>query len=170
MARRGVWQLEKLCLSYCEFSGSSQGARWNLKHKSVRKFSMLTFLKCGCSLRQFLANGLPPFKEDNQWLQVDTKIRRGQHPFFTARFREWKMHQLSIRRQSVKWALHISLIDQNTNQSLLSSNSNSCTGSSVLLRTGIPLESVYHQVCLDHSDLCRFTTWYKCDDLRLGIT
>ena len=27
MARHGVWQLQKLTLSYCEFSGSSRGAR-----------------------------------------------------------------------------------------------------------------------------------------------
>lgn len=57
MALRGVWQLKKLVVSYCNFSGSSRG------------------------VRKFIDQELPAFKEKNPQLEVETVLDRGQHPF-----------------------------------------------------------------------------------------
>ncbi|XP_068664053.1 large ribosomal subunit protein mL43 [Aristolochia californica] len=56
MALRGVWQLQKLVVSYCDWGGSSRG------------------------IRAFMASYLPSFKENNQHLEVVTELIRGQHP------------------------------------------------------------------------------------------
>lgn len=32
MARQGVWQLKRLTVNYCNFSGSSRGARYAIEH------------------------------------------------------------------------------------------------------------------------------------------
>ncbi|KAH6558210.1 hypothetical protein KP509_1Z073600 [Ceratopteris richardii] len=57
MALRGVWQLKKLQVAYCDFSGSSKG------------------------VRRFIERELPAFKEQNPQLEVETQLIRGKHPF-----------------------------------------------------------------------------------------
>ncbi|XP_060185429.1 large ribosomal subunit protein mL43-like isoform X1 [Lycium barbarum] len=57
MALRGVWQLKKLVVSYCNWGGSSRG------------------------IRAFMESELPAFKEKNPQLEVVTELNRGQHPF-----------------------------------------------------------------------------------------
>ncbi|GAA0142044.1 ribosomal protein [Lithospermum erythrorhizon] len=56
MALRGVWQLEKLVVSYCNWGGSSRG------------------------IREFLQSHVSAFKETNPQLEVVAELNRGQHP------------------------------------------------------------------------------------------
>ncbi|WVZ25598.1 hypothetical protein V8G54_004142, partial [Vigna mungo] len=66
MALRGVWQLHKLIVSYCNWGGSSRGIR-TLQLKSVAGWA-------------FMESQLPIFKEKNPQLEVVTELIRGQHP------------------------------------------------------------------------------------------
>ncbi|KAK3148045.1 hypothetical protein QOZ80_3BG0289910 [Eleusine coracana subsp. coracana] len=56
MALRGVWQLQKLVVNYCDWGGSSRG------------------------IRTFMEQHLPAFRENNPHLEVVTELVRGQHP------------------------------------------------------------------------------------------
>uniref|UniRef100_A0A453IQ23 Large ribosomal subunit protein mL43 n=3 Tax=Triticinae TaxID=1648030 RepID=A0A453IQ23_AEGTS len=57
MAMRGVWQLQKLVVNYCDWGGSSRGIS-----------------------RAFMESHLPALKEKNPQLEVVTQLVRGQHP------------------------------------------------------------------------------------------
>ncbi|XP_044348094.1 uncharacterized protein [Triticum aestivum] len=56
MALRGVWQLQKLVVNFCDWGGSSKG------------------------IRAFMESHLPAIKEKNPQLEVVTQLVRGQHP------------------------------------------------------------------------------------------
>eukprot|EP00897_Mesotaenium_endlicherianum_P008808 jgi/Mesen1/7956/ME000422S07113 len=56
MSSYGVWQLRKLVINLCDFSGSSRGAR------------------------EFVDKVLPALQSSNPQLEISTQIRRGRHP------------------------------------------------------------------------------------------
>lgn len=62
MALRGVWQLKKLVVSYCNWGGSSRG------------------------IRAFMESELPALKEKNPQLEVITELSR-QHPYLKGIYR-----------------------------------------------------------------------------------
>ncbi|GMH42964.1 hypothetical protein BSKO_10886 [Bryopsis sp. KO-2023] len=78
MARRGVWHLDKMCLFYCEYSGSSRGAR------------------------EFLTHSFTQLKESSPWLTLDTQIRRGNHPFFLVRYRNGNTRLVDLKNKNLK--------------------------------------------------------------------
>ncbi|XP_021752186.1 54S ribosomal protein L51, mitochondrial-like [Chenopodium quinoa] len=63
MSLRGVWQLQKLIVSYCDWGGSSRG------------------------IRAFMETNLPSIKESNPRIEVVTELIRGQHPHLKALYR-----------------------------------------------------------------------------------
>ena len=60
MATRGVFQLRKLTVKYCEYGGSSKGAREFIRHRIVE-----------------FANKTPA-------AEVVTELRPGHHPYISA--------------------------------------------------------------------------------------
>ncbi|VVB06274.1 unnamed protein product [Arabis nemorensis] len=63
MAQRGVWQLQKLVVSYCNWGGSSRG------------------------IRAFMESELPAFIAKNPQLDVVPELSRGQHPYLKGIYR-----------------------------------------------------------------------------------
>lgn len=88
MARRGVWQLQKLTINYCDFSGSSKGTRYAIYlflyifdgMPNYVDFDVIPFR------REFLQSWLPRFKDENPHLEILEAMRRGIHPFISAHF------------------------------------------------------------------------------------
>ncbi|PSC67376.1 54S ribosomal mitochondrial [Micractinium conductrix] len=62
MSRRGVWQLRRLLVHYCDQGGSSRGTR------------------------EFVETMMPQFAADNPQLAVEAAVRRGQHPGLLAEY------------------------------------------------------------------------------------
>nr|GMC57279.1 54S ribosomal protein L51, mitochondrial-like [Ipomoea batatas] len=73
MALRGVWQLQKLVVSYCDWGGSSMG------------------------LRVFMESHLPALKEVNPHLEVVTELNRGQHPFLKGLYKNKNERVVSVK-------------------------------------------------------------------------
>ncbi|CAN6935526.1 unnamed protein product, partial [Brassica oleracea] len=63
MALRGVWQLQKLVVSYCNWGGSSRGTR------------------------AFMESELSALIQKNPQLEVATELSRGQHPYLKGIYR-----------------------------------------------------------------------------------
>ncbi|KAK9838335.1 hypothetical protein WJX81_005350 [Elliptochloris bilobata] len=75
MARHGVWQLSKLTVTYCEFSGSSRGTR------------------------DFLQNMLQLFREQNPQLAIEERTHPGHHPWLNAEYRSGNMRSVGVKNQ-----------------------------------------------------------------------
>ncbi|XP_019185752.1 PREDICTED: 54S ribosomal protein L51, mitochondrial-like isoform X2 [Ipomoea nil] len=73
MALRGIWQLQKLVVSYCDWGGSSRG------------------------LRVCMESHLPALKEVNPHLQVVTELNRGQHPFLKGLYKNKNERVVSVK-------------------------------------------------------------------------
>ncbi|KAF9670728.1 hypothetical protein SADUNF_Sadunf13G0098900 [Salix dunnii] len=109
MAWKGIWQLKRLVVSYCDWGGSSRGISFgHVQNKSmgalerkcidqievgVRKggvrpkdlpFDKTTEVQTIIGPRAFMESNLPAFKESNPQLEVITELSRGQHPCLKA--------------------------------------------------------------------------------------
>ncbi|KAG6752362.1 hypothetical protein POTOM_044586 [Populus tomentosa] len=106
MAWKGMWQLKKLVVSYCDWGGSSRGISFgHVRNKSMgalgRKcIDIEVGVRKGGSRpkdfpfdvtspkneqgRAFIESNLPAFKDSNPQLEVLTELSRGQHPCLKA--------------------------------------------------------------------------------------
>lgn len=75
MARRGVWQLRKLTVNYCEWGGSSRGAR------------------------DFVEKVLPDFVKENPQLAVAQALHRGAHPYLKAEYANKTQRIVGVKNQ-----------------------------------------------------------------------
>ncbi|KFM25659.1 N-acetyltransferase eso1 [Auxenochlorella protothecoides] len=75
MARQGVWQLQKLILNYCEFSGSSRGAR------------------------VFVEKLWPEFTAGNPQLDATLHVHPGRHPNLTAQYLNGRVRTVGLRNE-----------------------------------------------------------------------
>jgi large subunit ribosomal protein L43 len=75
MATRGVFQLTRLRLYYCEFGGSS------------------------ATLRQYIGSGrLAAWATEHPHLEIDVQVRNGNHPFVEADYKtQAAFHQVSVK-------------------------------------------------------------------------
>lgn len=76
MALRGVWQLKKLVVTFCDFSGSSRGAR------------------------EFIDSLLLAFKAKNPQLEVERQLERGCHPTLKGSYVNHRDRVVGIKNQS----------------------------------------------------------------------
>lgn len=75
MTQRGVWQLQRLTVSYCEHSGSSRGAR------------------------EFVQNFLPLFAKDNKQIEVKAELKPGRHPCLRGEYRNGSSRQVGLKNE-----------------------------------------------------------------------
>ncbi|KAI3425285.1 hypothetical protein D9Q98_009052 [Chlorella vulgaris] len=81
MARRGVWQLQKLLVHYCDFGGSSRGTR------------------------DFVEHMLPHFRRDNPQLAIETVVQRGKHPGLLAEYLNTTTRHVDVKNEPAEEVL-----------------------------------------------------------------
>ena len=75
MSIRGVYQLMRLELKYCDHSGSSR------------------------HLRNFLENHLKTLREEWSHLDITTTVRRGRHPHVTGTYRNGRQKTVDLKNK-----------------------------------------------------------------------
>lgn len=90
MATRGVFQLRKLTLKYCEHSGSSKGAREFIRHQIVD-----------------FANCTPA-------AEVATELRPGQHPYLLGDYVTGEVKQIGVKNITPKEIMHFAMMLRNS--------------------------------------------------------
>lgn len=78
MATRGVWQLKRLVLKFCDISGSSRGAR------------------------EFMETQLPAFQSANAQLEVEAVLNRGRHPNLHGFYRNGRDRVVDVKNQTAE--------------------------------------------------------------------
>lgn len=76
MSKKGVWQLEKLMIYFCDIGGSSHGTR-EMVSKSFIKFA-----------------------EENPQIQFFSFLRRGKHPYIEAEYKSGRKHVQTLKNLS----------------------------------------------------------------------
>ncbi|GMH06842.1 hypothetical protein Nepgr_008682 [Nepenthes gracilis] len=76
MALRGIWQLQKLIVSYCDWGGSSRG------------------------IREFMESHLPTLRESNPQLEVINELIRGQHPHLKGFYRNKNERVICVKNMT----------------------------------------------------------------------
>jgi|TARA_B110000977_G_scaffold59644_1_gene81022 large subunit ribosomal protein L43 len=77
MSIRGVWQLVKLNVNYCDHSGSSR------------------------FIRPFIMNGLTEYAQNHPHAEVTSTVRRGRHPHMTGEFRNGNTKTVNLRNMEM---------------------------------------------------------------------
>ncbi|KAN0040887.1 hypothetical protein ACTFIV_003423 [Dictyostelium citrinum] len=73
MSKNGVWQLKKLAINYCEYSGSSK------------------------YIRNILNSGVETFKKLNPQIELEYKVNRGSHPYLIATYESGAIKTVPLR-------------------------------------------------------------------------
>ena len=76
MSIRGVWQLLRLNVNYCDHSGSSR------------------------HVRAFVRSGLTEYAAEYPHAEVTSTVRRGHHPHVTAHFRNGNEKTVDLRNKT----------------------------------------------------------------------
>ena len=87
MSIRGVYQLMRLELKYCDHSGSSR------------------------HLRNFLENHLKTLREEWSHLDITTTVRRGRHPHVTGTYRNGRQKTVDLKnKEEEKIRYHLNFL------------------------------------------------------------
>lgn len=78
MATRGVFQLSKLRVHYCDCGGSSRGARDFIRHNAVK------------------------FAKENPATEVETVMKRGYHPFLFGEYLDGTHKMITVKNLTPK--------------------------------------------------------------------
>jgi large subunit ribosomal protein L43 len=84
MATRGVYQLQKLTLRYCEHGGSSR------------------------SVREIISSGtLSEWATNHPHVQVHVVVRNGKHPYVEGEYLNRAKHQVGVKNRPVQYVVGV---------------------------------------------------------------
>lgn len=103
MATRGVFQLRKLTVKYCEYGGSSKGAREFIRHRIVE-----------------FANKTPA-------AEVVTELRPGHHPYISADYETGENKAIGVKNITPSEIMDYAMALRNSSGRKVGSGSYMCT-------------------------------------------